>query len=55
MVPVVEADQPLADVAAGIARGWLTLVVDKGLLVGVVSTDDLTHATEIATLSLPRP
>jgi Zn-dependent protease/CBS domain-containing protein len=55
MVPVVEADQPLADVAAGIARDWLTLVVDNGILIGVLSTDDLTHASEIAKLSLPRP
>jgi hypothetical protein len=54
-VPIVEADQPLADVAASIAQGWLTLVVDNGILVGVLSTDDLTHASEIARLSLPRP
>jgi Zn-dependent protease/CBS domain-containing protein len=55
MVPVVEADQPLADVAAAIARDRLALVVDNGQLVGVVSTDDVTHASEIATLYHPRP
>jgi len=49
-VPVVEAAQPLADVALIVARGALALVVDGGVLVGVVSADDVTHATELAAL-----
>ena len=55
VVPVVEAGAPLADVAPAIARGGLALVVDDGLLVGVVSTDDVTHASEVAALSPPLP
>lgn len=55
MVPIVEAATPLADVAAAIARGGLALVVDNGLLVGVVSTDDVAHAGEVAALSAPWP
>ncbi len=50
-VPVVEAAAPLADVALVVARGALALVVEGGLLVGVVSADDVTHATEFAALA----
>lgn len=50
-VAVVEAEAPLADVAQVIAAGGLALVVDGGRLVGVVSTEDVTQASEVAALS----
>jgi Zn-dependent protease/CBS domain-containing protein len=53
-VSVVEASQPLAEVAGALRRGGLLLVVDGGLLVGVVSASDLARAAEWAALSSPR-
>jgi len=51
---VVKADQPLADVAAAIASRGLALVVDgDGVLVGIVDTEDVTHASELAALTDP--
>jgi CBS domain-containing protein len=53
LVPVLDARQPLADVAPAVARGGLALVVNDGQLVGVIDADDLTHATELAALAHP--
>jgi len=55
LVAVVDVATPLADIAPAIARGGLAIVIDDGLLVGVLSADDVTHAGEIAALSLPAP
>ena len=52
-VPVVEVSQPLVDVAPIIVRGGLAVVVDNGRLVGVLSSDDLLRATELASLRQP--
>ncbi|WP_432826540.1 site-2 protease family protein [Dactylosporangium sp. CA-092794] len=54
-VPVVEASQPLADVAYMVSRAGTTLVVDHGLLVGVLDPSDVAHATERSALHPPRP
>jgi Zn-dependent protease/CBS domain-containing protein len=50
--PVVTADQPLSEVAPMVRRGLL-LVVEDGLLVGVVSPSDIERATQLAALSVP--
>jgi Zn-dependent protease/CBS domain-containing protein len=47
-VPVVPAGQPAAEIALAVARGGLVLVVDDGLLVGVVSGADMARATQPA-------
>jgi len=52
-VPVVEASQPLAQVASSISGNRLLLAVDGGVLVGVVSAGDIARATELAALSIP--
>lgn len=49
-VPVVEASEALATVAPIVARGGTALVVDEGLLVGVVDGDDVSHVAELAAL-----
>jgi Zn-dependent protease/CBS domain-containing protein len=51
LVPVVEPTQPVGDVAPDLARGALALVVAGDVLVGVMSSDDIVHATELATLT----
>lgn len=53
--PVVTADQPLSDVAPLVRRGGLLLVVEDGLLVGVVSPSDIDRATQLAALSVHPP
>jgi predicted transcriptional regulator len=47
-VPVVEASRPAAEIGPAVARGGLVLVVDDGLLVGVVSGADVARATQPA-------
>jgi Zn-dependent protease/CBS domain-containing protein len=46
LVPVVEASRPAAEIAPAVGRGGLVLVVDDGLLVGVVSAADVARATQ---------
>jgi Zn-dependent protease/CBS domain-containing protein len=48
LVPVVAASEPAAEIATALARGGLVLVVEEGLLVGVVSEADMLRATELA-------
>jgi CBS domain-containing protein len=47
-VPVAPAGQPAAEIAPVVARGGLVLVVEDGLLVGVVSGADIARATQPA-------
>ncbi|MGC9669536.1 site-2 protease family protein [Planosporangium sp. 12N6] len=47
-VPVVPASRPAAEIAPAVARGGLVLVVEDGLLVGMVSEADMARATELA-------
>jgi Zn-dependent protease len=46
LVPVADAAGPAADIAPAVARGGLVLVVEDGLLVGVVSAADMARATQ---------
>ncbi len=56
LAPVVAATAPVADIAPIVARGGLALVADEdGGLVGVVSAQDVTRATELAEFSPPPP
>jgi Zn-dependent protease/CBS domain-containing protein len=48
LVPVVAASRPAAEIAPTLAGGGLVLVVEEGLLVGVVSEADMLRATELA-------
>ena len=52
-VPVVNGSQLLAEVTPVLVRGGLALVVDNGRLVGVLSAEDVAHATELAELRSP--
>ncbi len=49
-VPVVKGSDLLANISPLLVRGGLSLVVDDGRLVGVLSVDDLARATELAAL-----
>ncbi|MER7007549.1 site-2 protease family protein [Dactylosporangium sp. NPDC000555] len=49
-VTVVEASQPLADVANLVSRAGTALVADSGALVGLLESADVTHAAERAAL-----
>ncbi|MFG2041798.1 site-2 protease family protein [Dactylosporangium sp. NPDC048998] len=49
-VTVVEASQPLADVANQVSRAGTALVADGGVLVGLLEPADVTHAAERAAL-----
>lgn len=47
LVPVVSASRPAAEIAPAVSGDGLVLVVDDGLLVGVVSAADVARATEL--------
>ncbi|NJC73828.1 peptidase [Planosporangium thailandense] len=48
LAAVVPASRPAAEIAPAVARGGLVLVVQDGLLVGVVSEADMVRAAELA-------
>jgi Zn-dependent protease/CBS domain-containing protein len=52
-VPVVDEDEPLANVAPRLPAGGWALVVRGGLLVGLVGADDVARAAEIAGITAP--
>ncbi|MEV6931804.1 site-2 protease family protein [Dactylosporangium sp. NPDC051485] len=54
-LPVIEASEPLADVAATVLRSGTALVVDHGALVGVLGPADVTRAMERSALHRPGP
>ncbi|HEU4422651.1 MAG TPA: site-2 protease family protein [Pilimelia sp.] len=56
MLPVtetVEADRPLADVAALATGSTAVLVADHGILVGTLTAADIARAVDLATLGAP--
>ena len=53
-VPVVDASRSLADVVPLVSRGRAALVTDRGALAGLLTSEDVAHAAELAAAEPPR-